>query len=66
MLNVRQILCRGLVLAASTVALGGCGQKGPLYLPPPPPAVPPAHAPATPATTSPQATPPRPSSNTAP
>ncbi|MGH6627300.1 MAG: LPS translocon maturation chaperone LptM [Burkholderiaceae bacterium] len=33
MLNVCQILVRVIVLATSAVALGGCGQKGPLVLP---------------------------------
>ncbi|MBV7428514.1 lipoprotein [Acidovorax sp. sif1233] len=33
MLIASQILVRTLVLAASTAALAGCGQRGPLYLP---------------------------------
>ena len=33
MLKFSQILVRTLVLAASAAALGGCGQRGPLYLP---------------------------------
>ena len=33
MLKSSQILVRALILAASAAALGGCGQRGPLYLP---------------------------------
>jgi predicted small lipoprotein YifL len=33
MLNVRQILVNAIGLAIVGVALAGCGQKGPLYLP---------------------------------
>ncbi|PJI98978.1 putative small lipoprotein YifL [Acidovorax sp. 69] len=33
MLKAHQILVRTFVLAASTAALLGCGQRGPLYLP---------------------------------
>ncbi|MBD9531790.1 MULTISPECIES: LPS translocon maturation chaperone LptM [Comamonas] len=33
MLRASQILIRTFVLAASTAALWGCGQRGPLYLP---------------------------------
>ncbi|MDO8278600.1 MAG: lipoprotein [Burkholderiaceae bacterium] len=33
MLSVRQILVSAIVLAASTAALSGCGQKGALFLP---------------------------------
>ena len=35
MLKVRQILVITIVLAAGTVVLSSCGQKGPLILPPP-------------------------------
>ncbi|WP_081470056.1 LPS translocon maturation chaperone LptM [Acidovorax delafieldii] len=33
MLRASQILVRTIALAASTAALWGCGQRGPLYLP---------------------------------
>lgn len=33
MLKVSEILARAIVLAGGAVALAGCGQKGPLYLP---------------------------------
>ncbi|ART49337.1 LPS translocon maturation chaperone LptM [Acidovorax carolinensis] len=33
MLRAPQILVRTIALAASTAALVGCGQRGPLYLP---------------------------------
>ncbi|MEG0052357.1 MAG: lipoprotein [Comamonas sp.] len=33
MLRASQILIRTFALAASTAALWGCGQRGPLYLP---------------------------------
>ncbi|MGN1057676.1 MAG: lipoprotein [Comamonas sp.] len=33
MLNASQILVRCIALAVCTAALGGCGQRGPLYLP---------------------------------
>ena len=39
MLNVRQILVSAIGLALVGVALVGCGQKGPLYLPTEPAAV---------------------------
>lgn len=35
MLKVHQILVTTIVLAAGAVVLNGCGQKGPLVLPPP-------------------------------
>ena len=33
MLKNRQILVRGMALLAAALALAGCGQRGPLYLP---------------------------------
>lgn len=33
---MRRFLTLMLLLAASTISLTGCGNKGPLYLPPPP------------------------------
>lgn len=35
-LAIRGVLTLMLLLAASTIGLAGCGNKGPLYLPPPP------------------------------
>ncbi|HEB29134.1 hypothetical protein LCGC14_2460140 [marine sediment metagenome] len=36
LLAMRRFLTLMLLLAASTISLTGCGNKGPLYLPPPP------------------------------